>query len=407
MERLEKNILWLSAANISGSLFGAVLVVYLARVLEAENFGYLSYATALVFFLFSFVDLGLSTFGIREVAKDPDSVSGYVSNIVSFKLVVACAIFIVFAAFSAVCCRPMVVKLVMLEAGLMLFCSALATEWVFQGLEKMHMVLVSYAVTPLLQLALNVVFVKRPADVVWVPLIGFIGSVPVIVLFLHRLRFRPRLSHIDLGKIRLYLSSALAIWGISVFAQAYNNLDIVLLGFFRRPEEVGCFSVARRIAGGPGFLALLLANAVLPRLSCTFDSDIGQFNRAITKFLKIAALMIAIVFIPLMIFSREIVTLAVGAEYAAASAPLRIMTLAVILVMFNLPFSTGLVAARFEKDVLKQAFASASLSLILNLVLMPKYGMIGASVAFLSAELLALIWILAVYHKRIRLCAAA
>lgn len=387
-----------------GSLFAAGLVIYLARILEAESFGYLSYATTFIFYLFNFVDLGLSTYGIRQVAKDHDAVSEYVSNIVSFKLLLATVLFIFFAVLSVTFSQPVILKIVMAETCLMLFCSALATEWAFQGLEKMHMVLVSYAVTPFLQLLLSVIFVKGPADLVKVPLIGFFGSLPIVILFLRRLRFRLRLSRIDFGKIRVYLTSSIVIWGISVFAQAYNNLDIVALGFFRKPEEVGIFTVARRIAGGAGVLMILLANAVLPRLSCAFGGDdLEQFRRATAKFLKIAIAMVALVFVPLAVYGKEIIAFTVGGEYVSAVAPLRIMIAALVLVMFNIPFSTGLIAACFERDVLKQVSASAALSLILNLVLMPKYGMIGASISFFFAELLALIWILVVYHKRIKI----
>jgi len=403
MERLEKNFLWLSAANIVGSFFAAALVIYLARVLEAEYFGYFSYATAFVFYLFNFVDLGLTTYGIREVAKDHSTAGEYVSNIVSFKLMVAGILFVLFLVLSLLTAQPLVLKLIMAEAALMLFASALATEWVFQGMEKMYMVFISFTVTPFLQLVLSLFFIKGPQDILRVPLVTFLGSLPIVIIFLRHLRFRFRMSNIDLNKIKLYLSSSIVIWAISVFAQAYNGLDIVILGFFRAPAEIGSFTVARRITGGIAILMILLANALLPRLSCTFTSDIAQFRRATAKFLRISIFMIILVFVPLVLFSGQIISLTVGSEYLSASVPLKIMTCALVLVMFNLPFSTGLIAACYEKDVLKQAFASASLSVILNFILMPKYGMIGASVSFFMAESLALIWILVIYHKRIRL----
>jgi PST family polysaccharide transporter len=253
-----------------------------------------------------------------------------------------------------------------------------------------------------LQLVFSIIFVKGPADILKVPLIGFVGSLPVVIIFLVKLRFRFRISRIDLDRIKIYLASSMVIWAISVFAQAYNGLDIVILGLFRSPAEIGCFTVARRIVGGVAVLMILLANAVMPRLSSTFTSDIAQFRRDTGKFLRMSILVIVLVFAPLIIFSGPIISLTVGREYISAVEPLRIMTCALVLVMFNLPYSTGLIAARFERDVLKQAFASAALSLTLNLILMPKYGMIGAAVSFFSAELLALAWILILYHKKIR-----
>jgi len=368
----------------------------------AENFGYISYATAFVFYLFNFTDLGLTTYGIREIAKDRSIAAEYVSNIVSFRFIMASSLFVLFTVFSLLIVQPPVLKWVMIGSSLMLFTASLATEWAFQGMEKMHMVFISFATTSMLQLVLSVIFVKGPGDILRVPIIAFVGPMPIIAAFLCRLNFRLRISSIDFKKIRLYLSSAIVIWAISVFAQAYNGLDIVMLGLFRPPAEVGCFTVARRIVGAATILMILLANAVLPRLSCTFGSDIAQFRRATAKFLKISLIIVAIVFLPLVLFGDRIISLTVGSEYLSAGLPLRIMACALILIMFNLPHSTGLIAACFEKDVLKQAFASAALSVILNFVLMPKYGMIGASISFLLAESLALAWILVIYHKKIK-----
>ena len=85
----------MAAANVTSSLFSIALFIYMARALEPKAFGYVSYALTIVFFLAKFVDLGLSTYGVREVAKDKLRVSEYVSEIVSFRLVIAAFLIIV------------------------------------------------------------------------------------------------------------------------------------------------------------------------------------------------------------------------------------------------------------------------------------------------------------------------
>ncbi|MBU0606015.1 MAG: oligosaccharide flippase family protein, partial [Candidatus Omnitrophica bacterium] len=292
--------------------------------------------------------------------------------------------------------------ILMLETALMFFVSALASEWAFQGLEKMYMVFVSFGLTSFLQLLLCVLIVKNPGDLLKVPVINFFASIPVVVFFLSRLKFRLRLFTLDIKKIRVYLSSSIVIWSISIFAQIYNGLDIAILGFFRPPQEVGYFSVARRIVGGVTLLMTFLASAVLPHLSSTFKDDMPGFRRGTRKFLKMSGMILVLIFVPVILFSSQIISLTVGSEYLPAGMPLKIMMMAIVLVTFNLPYSTGLIAARLEKEVLKQACASAALSLFLNFLLIPRYGMIGASVSFFFAELLALIWIITVYNNKIR-----
>jgi O-antigen/teichoic acid export membrane protein len=211
---------------------------------------------------------------------------------------------------------------------------------------------------------------------------------------------------LNLVRIKGYLSSSLIIWSISLFAQVYNNLDVVILGFFRGVTEVGYYAVARRVVGGGAVVMILLANAVLPRLSSAYRSNMAEFNSSIRRFLKVAVILTLLVFVPLIITSRQLVSFIFGNAYIQASLPLSIMIAGLVLVLFNLPFSTGLIAACFEKDVLAQAAICAFLNVGMNLAFMPKYGMTGAAVSFLVTEAAALLLVVAMYRKRMRVLEA-
>lgn len=402
MERLEKNFIWMAAANIIGSFFSIALFIYLARTLKAEAFGSISYAHSFIFYLLNFVDLGLTTYGIREVAKNKARVEEYVSEIVSFKLLVAGAIFLMVVILMFLAPAHAQFRILMVEVALLLFVAALSCDWAFQGQEKMHMVFVSFVITTSLQFALIYSFVKGPEGLLKTALIYSLSAFLIPIIFLAHFRYRPKIKASYLKQIKVYLSSSIIIWSIAMFAQIYNGFDIVLLGLFKGPEEVGFFTIARRVIGGATLLIIFLANALLPRLSSTFlDKDIKQFSSATRKFLKISIFLTIFIFLPLIIYCGNIISFALGDEYLPAAAPFRIMAVAFIFVMFNLPYSTGLIAAGFERAVLKQVFASAVVSVLLNLILMPTYGMIGASISFFVAETIAIIWILWVYHRHI------
>lgn len=394
----------MAAANIVGSLFSITLFIYLARTLRAEAFGMVSYAHSFVFYLLNFVDLGLSTYGIREIAKDRDRASEYVSEIVSFKLLIASSIFIALALITFLSSPSYSFRIIMLGASMLLFVSALSTEWAYQGQEKMHMVFVSFATTTLLQFLMVWAFVKAPSDVLRTTPVYSLAAFIIPIAFLIHFKYRPKLNFEYLKQIKRYLVSSIIIWLIAIFAQVYNGLDIVLLGLFRGPEEVGYFTIARRAIGGSTLLMIFLANALLPRLSATFNIDVCQFNDATRKFLKIALFLSIFILLPLIALSGHIVVFTLGSEYLPASIPFKIMGLGLIIVLFNLPFSTGLIAAGFEKEVLKQVLASASLSIALNMFLMPRYGMTGAAISFIFAEVLAILWILFIYRKHVIRC---
>jgi len=399
---IHKNFSWMAASNIASNLLSIALFVYLARILGPESFGLLSYIFTLVFFLANFVDLGLSTYGTREVAKDRLGASEYVSGIVSFRLVIA-AIMFGFFVLSGFLSRDLdQLKYLMLGSSVVFFMWAFGSEWAFQGLERMHMVFISMTVTGGLQLGLALICIKSPADIAKVPLLYMAASIPMAVFLLRRIDFRLKIRWEELKRIAAFLSSSFTIWAIGIFSQIYNSLDIFILGLSRTPEEVGYYTVARRIIGTLAGLFAFLAAAVLPSLSrSAFDKNMPRFRTATRKFLVIGIFLTLTVLLPLSVFGTSVITLAVGAEYSPAGLPLKLMTAALVLILFNLPFSTGLIASGHEKDVLKQAFASAVVSISSNFLLMPKYGMIGGSISFLLAESLALVWILCLYHKRI------
>ncbi len=403
MENLSKNFIWLAAANIVSSLFSTILFIYLARVLSPDYFGYLSYAFTIAFFLANFVDMGLSTYGIREIAKDRSRVSDYASEIVSFRVLAASVLFFLLIVVTLLSSHSSLLKAVIVMSSLMLFTCALATEWAFQGIENMKMVLISFAITSFLQLGLTYLLVKKPSDTLFAPIIYFVATIPVLFSYLKILKFRALFKAADIKRMFSYLSSSVVIWSIAIFAQVYNGLDIFILGLFRPIQEVGYFTIARRVIGAFILFMVFLTNAVLPRLSYAFRNDAALFRATTKKFIRFAGIFTVFVLLPSIFLCEKIVIFAVGNQYAPAVLPLNIMIVGLVFVLFNLPYSTGLIACGKEKDVMIQTAASAALSLLINFIIIPKYGIIGASISFTMVEIFAFVWIFWIYGKRIRL----
>lgn len=391
----------MAAANIISSLFSVILFIYLARALEPEAFGYISYVFTLIFFLANFVDMGLSTYGTREVAKNRSLVSKYVSEIVTLRFFIAAIIaFLLIVGSILISPQTPVIRALILASAFMLFIFAFATEWAFQGLEEMHMIFISFTVTSVLQVGLVCLFVRSPAELFRTPVLYLAAALPIITVYLARLGFGLKTKIADFKTMIAHLSGAFVIWLISLCAQIYNVLDIFILGLFRPLQEVGYFTVSRRITGTVAVFMLFLAGAMLPRLSSSFCLDKAEFRGSINKFLKMASVFTVVILAPLGLFNRYLITITVGAGYLPASLPLSIMTIGLALILFNLPYSTALIACGMEKDVLWQVAGCAALSLILNFILMPAYGMIGASVSFVIVEAVALLWIIIVFKKR-------
>lgn len=402
MKKLSKNFIWLFAANAVRSILQFLIFIYLARTLSVKAYGLFSYAFTIVLYLMNFIDLGLSTYGIREIAKHKARTYKYVSDIVSFRFLVAICLYGLFAFLILLSKFEWETKLLNLGTGLILFIAASATEWAFQGKEKMHMVFISYLTTSVLQFLLLLTYVKSPQGLLITPLIFVIGNIPIALIFLAILKFRPEVKMIDFNRIKGHLTTSLVIWSISIFAQLYNGFDIILLGLVRSPQEVGYFTVARQIIGGVVIFAIFLSNAALPKLASSFGKKYREFSSARVHLLKALIFLGFLTLVPLLIFSSEIVSFAVGKSYLPASLPIKILAIASIFVFFNIPFSTSLIAAGFEKKVFKQVMVVSIFSVMMNLFFIPRFGMMGAAVTYLFTELAALIWISIIFYINIK-----
>lgn len=134
--RVLKNFLSLSAAGLVHSVVAVVSTIYLARVLEPEGYGRISFAFAFVQYFLTLSAFGLDIVGVRSVAREKDKVKEYVGNIMAIKLTVSLVLFIALVVIIPLLGRPTETNKMMLIYGLVLFPSALFFEWTWQGLES-------------------------------------------------------------------------------------------------------------------------------------------------------------------------------------------------------------------------------------------------------------------------------
>ena len=68
--RIFRNIRALAAAKAATMASGLVTAAWTARVLGPDSFGVLGFGTSLMAYAALFVNMGLSTYAIREIARD-------------------------------------------------------------------------------------------------------------------------------------------------------------------------------------------------------------------------------------------------------------------------------------------------------------------------------------------------
>lgn len=161
-----------------------------------------------------------------------------------------------------------------------------------------------------------------------------------------------------------------------------NQTDMVMLGIFRTPSEVGLYKVASQGAQMVIFILFAVNMTIGPLVSELYHSQrMQELQKLITSSSRVIVCISVPVAVALMIWGRPIITLLFGKEYALSSVPLVILCAGQLI--SAVMGSVGLILnmTGYEKDTLKGLVGSALINVLLNLLLIPRFGIEGAAVA--------------------------
>ena len=180
----------------------------------------------------------------------------------------------------------------------------------------------------------------------------------------------------------------------------YTNLDTVMLGLMTTDTDVGYYNAAVKIKGILVGIVTSLGAVMLPRLSYYIEQDKrGEFERLTKKAMNFVVLLATPMMIYFMVFAREGIFLLSGEAYAGSIIPMQIIMPTLLLIgLTNIMGIQILVPMGREKVVLHSELAGVVTDLILNLLLIPKMGAVGAAVGTLAAE--AVVWIVQIAALR-------
>jgi O-antigen/teichoic acid export membrane protein len=203
----------------------------------------------------------------------------------------------------------------------------------------------------------------------------------------------------------------MATWPLALTAgmqQINKNTSIIMLGFFLAADDVGIYRVAVQGAMLVVFGQQAVAMFVSPyyaRLHA--KGDMVQLQRLVTVSARLAfftALPLVLVFL---LWGDAVIGLLFGIDYTRAAMPLTILAIGQLInAMFG---HVGLLLnmTGHERDTTRGMAIAAGFNVILNLVLIPWWGINGAALAM---ALTLVIWNLFLWrsvHRRLSLKSAA
>ena len=388
MNTVVKNILYNGAYQLLLLFLPLVTIPYVSRILGSENIGIYAYYVTFATYFLKCSKPGVGGYGSRSIAaisNDREAVSHLFSEIYGVQFCASCIAISLYAFLMLFSDN----QPIYLAAGLFVLSGILDISWLFFGLEDFKRTAIRSMVIKILSVAMIFIFVRDASDLVPYTIICCgTHAVTNLVLWLMLPSIKVKLHIKDFRNSLRHLKPMLILFLPFIGISCYNYMDKLMLGSMVEIRELGFYQSAESIMTIPTALIAAFATVMLPRMSKLYsDGSTKDANKYIMISLWAAAIIVSAFAFGIFSVAPNFVPLFYGPGFEPCILLLRILMFATIfLALANVVRSQILLPRKYDKVFVISIFAGAGINLILNFILIPNYGAVGASIATVAAE---------------------
>ena len=183
------------------------------------------------------------------------------------------------------------------------------------------------------------------------------------------------------------------------FYHLYLKIDQVMLAQMKGVKEVAYYAAAAKLSEFWYVFPILIANAYNAKLLETKNTSISCYQNFLTLLLSSLTAIAVLVSLVIYMLSEPLVDLIYGADFSSSSAILTIHIFSSVFIFQRAVASKWLIAEGLYKFSLFSTGAGAISNILLNYLLIPHYGGIGAAWASLISYMIASYLSFSVYRK--------
>lgn len=390
---IAKNTSYLTIALVIQKIISFAYFILLARFLGLDYLG--QYYTALAFTtVFAiFIDLGFANALTREVAKDQAAASKWLRVVVGVKMILAAITLLVALIIAFFVYNQFLFVLIIVSSVSMVLDSFTTTFFAvirgFHNLKYESIASVLFqlivAVFGLAAIRLGLPLVVLIAVIAMASFFNFLFSA-----FILKRKMQVRIAPVwnkEMAKKIIRISWPFALYNI--FQRLFTYLDSLLLGFLSAYSQVGIYQIAFKLIFALQFLPMAFTASLYPAMSSYWQNNREQlkisFERALNYLLILA---LPIIFGVFSLADKIIPLFKAGPE---AIWPLRIAILALLFIFLNFPVGSLLNACDRQKRNTWNMGIVTLVSVLLNIIFIPLWQAIGASITVLISNALMLV----------------
>ena len=396
--RALRNTAIVLGARVASRAITLLTVVLTVHHLGSTGFGRFGTLVTYVAIVAVLIDLGFNTLYPREAAREPGRAGEFLGKLIVLRLLMAIPTF----GVVALVLWPARLEDLLLPGFLMMLLQSYSglLRQTYYALQRVAYEAVAIVLESLLLLGLTLAGIRAGAGTawfVWAYAITWGFSVVFVVLTVHAaglVRIRPAF---DAAFYRKWLRASLPFAATFALTTLYFKSDQAILPYFRGYHEVGWYQAAYKPFEALLFVPVSMLNVVYPVLAIYFRESRATLVGGVERFYRLLLLLGWPASVGTVVLAPG---LARVLAYDQSAPALAILGGGIVLMFVNNAFIGTLNAIDRQVDMTRTTIACFAVNLVLNLVLIPPFGYIGAAWATVVTELVlgALCWWLVGRH---------
>ncbi|CAD0134587.1 flippase [Streptococcus thermophilus] len=389
------------AYNLSYQLLVIVLPIittpYVTRIFSSKDLGTYGYFNSIVTYFILLATLGVANYGTKEISGHRKDIRKNFWGIYTLQLI---ATILSLVLYTSLCLFfPGMQNMVAYILELSLISKGMDISWLFQGLEDFRRITARNTTVKVLGVISIFLFVKTPGDLyLYVFLLTFFELLGQLSMWLPA---RPYIGEPQfyLSYAKKHLKPVILLFLPQVATSLYVTLDRTMLGALSSTNDVGIYDQALKIINILLTLVTSLGSVMLPRVSGLLSN--GD-HKAVNKMHELSFLIYNLVIFPiiagLLIVNKDFVSFFLGKDFQEAYLAIAIMVFRMFFIGWtNIMGIQILIPHNKHREFMLSTTIPAVVSVGLNLLLIPPFGFVGASIVSVLTE--ALVWFIQLYFS--------
>ncbi|MBO1926353.1 flippase [Thiomicrorhabdus sp. 6S2-11] len=380
------NTSWMMAEQFLRIIAGLFVGIWVARYLGPEQFGLFSYVLAFTAIFGGIAKLGLDGIMVRELVNFPEKRDVFLGTAFWLKII---------GAFMVMGLMAVIVPFTSNDATTNTFIFIIAAGLIFQSFEVVEFYFQSQvlakivSICKVIQLALSSVIkiylVLNEAELIWFVLVTAFDAFSLAISYFIAYKINQHSSfykHFDLSIAKQLLKDSWPqiITGIAVLI--YMKSDQVMIQYMIGSYYNGLYSAAVNLYLAWVMFPYVLTISVFP-LIVKLKDDVLKYERFLVYLSAFVFWTSMLVFFIILLVGDLLINLTYGVEYKGSAIVLVILMFASAFTALGSVSGRYLTAENMLKKVASRTVIGAILNVILNFLLIPKYGIVGAAISSL------------------------